>query len=179
MSLAYDEYLNEHIGAVQKGWNWMLDNLIDRIHPWIREQYPNSEFDPIDVFEISDQMQYHDASKIRPEEYYAYDAYFYGGNKSHAVVENFQCIEGGLGQTRTSLYQIERGNIAVFLADDNILGHVYQTTSQVTGVSRTQCGIGQTLTGTMGRNKVIGYGQAFTEVCRDRQVDDFTRRVSH
>lgn len=90
MSLAYDEYLNEHIGAVQKGWNWMLDNLIERIHPWIREQYPNSEFDPIDVFEIGDQMQDHDASKIRPEEYYPYDAYFYGGNKSHAVVENFQ-----------------------------------------------------------------------------------------
>lgn len=90
MSLAYDEYLSEHIGAVQKGWNWMLDNLIDRIHPWIREQYPNSEFDPIDVFEIGDQMQDHDASKIRPEEYYPYDAYFYGSNKSHAVVENFR-----------------------------------------------------------------------------------------
>ena len=90
MSLAYDEYLSEHIGAVQKGWNWMIDNLIDRIHPWIREQYPNSEFDPIDILEISEQMQNHDASKIRPEEYYPYDAYFYGGNKSHAVVENFQ-----------------------------------------------------------------------------------------
>ena len=90
MSLAYDEYLNEHISAVQKGWNWMIDNLIDRIHPWIREQYPNSEFDPIDILEISEQMQEHDASKTRPEEYYAYDAYFYGGNKSHAVVENFR-----------------------------------------------------------------------------------------
>ena len=28
MSLAYDEYLNAHIEAVQKGWNWMIDNLI-------------------------------------------------------------------------------------------------------------------------------------------------------
>lgn len=90
MSLAYDEYLNAHIEAVRKGWNWMIDNLIDRIHPRIREQYPNSEFDPIDILEISEQMQYHDASKTRPEEYYAYDAYFYGGNKSHAVVENFR-----------------------------------------------------------------------------------------
>ena len=90
MSLAYDEYLNAHIEAVQKGWNWMIDNLIDRIHPWICEQYPNSEFDPIDILEIGEQMQDHDASKTRPEEYYAYDAYFYGGNKSHAVVENFR-----------------------------------------------------------------------------------------
>lgn len=90
MSLAYDEYLNAHIEAVQKGWNWMIDNLIDRIHPWIREQYPNSEFDPIDILGIGEQIMDHDRSKIRPEEYYAYDAYFYGGNKSHAVVENFR-----------------------------------------------------------------------------------------
>ncbi len=90
MSLAYDEYLDEHISAVQKGWQWMQDNLLDRIDPWIREQYPNTEFSPIDIFEIDDQMRYHDASKTRPEEYYPYDTYFYGGNKSHAVVENFQ-----------------------------------------------------------------------------------------
>ena len=90
MSLAYDEYLDEHISAVQKGWQWMQDNLLDRIDPWIREQYPNTEFSPIDIFEIDDQMRYHDASKTRPEEYYPYDAYFYGGNKSHAVVENFR-----------------------------------------------------------------------------------------
>ena len=90
MSLAYDEYLNAHIEAVQKGWNWMIDNLIDRIHPWIREQYPDSEFDPIDILGIGEQIMDHDASKTRPEEYYAYDAYFYGGNKSHAVVENFR-----------------------------------------------------------------------------------------
>lgn len=32
----------------------------------------------------------HDASKSKPDEYEAYDAYFYGGNRSYAVVQAFQ-----------------------------------------------------------------------------------------
>ena len=48
--------------------------------PWIFEGKPDSAF----------QTKFsHDASKSNPDEYEAYDAYFYVRNKSHAVVEAF------------------------------------------------------------------------------------------
>ena len=92
MSREYDEYLKEHIGAVQKGWKWMEENLLNRegFDDWIREQYQD-EFDPIDIFEIRDLVEYHDNSKTDPEEYFPYDDYFYlkKDNRSHEVVERF------------------------------------------------------------------------------------------
>ena len=75
--------------------------------------------------------------------------------------------------------QIHAGHVAVVFPDDNVLGHVYQTAGQVTGVSGTQCGIGQTFPGTVGRNEVFQNGQAFTEVGFDGSVDDPAGRVSH
>ena len=71
MSLAYDEYLAEHIGNVNKGLHWMLDNL-----PLSQE-----EKDAIEDALTHD----HDYSKNSTAEYDAYDKYFYGGNQSYAV----------------------------------------------------------------------------------------------
>lgn len=92
MSREYDEYLKEHIGAVQKGWKWMEENLLNRegFDDWIREQY-QEEFDPIDIFEIRDLVQHHDDSKTDPEEYFHYDDYFYlkKDNRSFETVERF------------------------------------------------------------------------------------------
>lgn len=92
MSREYDEYLKEHIGAVQKGWAWMEENLLYKkdFCNWIAEQYPDLS-DLIDIFEIRDLVQHHDESKTRPEEYYPYDDYFYlkKDNRSHEVVERF------------------------------------------------------------------------------------------
>lgn len=92
MSLAYDEYLKEHIGAVQKGWAWMEENLLNRegFNSWILEQYQD-EFDSIDIFEIRDLVQHHDESKTTPEEYFPYDDYFYlkKNNRSFETVERF------------------------------------------------------------------------------------------
>ena len=73
MSWEYDNYLFEHIENVKKGFRWMRDNLPDII-------IDESEFSNID---------YHDKSKRNPKEYNAYDAYFYGRNKSFQVVQNF------------------------------------------------------------------------------------------
>ena len=93
MSREYDEYLKEHIGAVQKGWQWMEENLIwnDEFNKWIKNQYANESFDPIDIFEIRRFVQQHDASKTDPDEYFSYDDYFYlkKNNRSYAVVEAF------------------------------------------------------------------------------------------
>ena len=75
MSLAYDEYLAEHISNVSKGLQWMLDNL---------------GFSQEEKSAIEDAMTHqHDASKYDAEEYEAYDKYFYGGNRSYKVVQDF------------------------------------------------------------------------------------------
>ena len=75
MSLAYDEYLAEHISNVNKGLQWMLDNL---------------GLSPEGKSAIEDAMAHqHDASKYDTEEYEAYDKYFYGGNRSYKVVQDF------------------------------------------------------------------------------------------
>ena len=53
-----------------------------------------------------------------------------------------------------------------------VLRHVNQTTSQVTGVRRFQCGIRQTFTSTVGGDEVLEYVQTFTEVRGDWRFDD-------
>ena len=53
---------------------------------------------------------------------------------------------------------------AVFIVDDDILGNVHQSTCQVTSFCRTKCGICQTFSGTMGRNKVFQSRKAFAKV---------------
>ena len=48
--------------------------------------------------------------------------------------------------------------VAVFFADDDVLGNVYQTAGEVAGVCRTECGVGQTFTGAVGGGEVIEDG---------------------
>lgn len=77
MSREYDLYLQEHKENVFKGLEWIHGNL-----PEVLEgcDYPALE----------QQIKYqHDASKSEPDEYDAYDRYFYGGNRSYQVVQDF------------------------------------------------------------------------------------------
>lgn len=76
MSVQYDLYLRKHKQHVKKGYDWLQTNL-----PNLFEGKPDSSWQT--EFE-------HDSSKSNPDEYEAYDAYFYGGNRSHAVVEAFR-----------------------------------------------------------------------------------------
>lgn len=78
MSIGYDEYLIEHRSNVAKGFNWLCDNLPEVVMPR-------------DKFEWQICVN-HDASKNHPEEYDAYDKYFYGSNKnrSYEVLQNFR-----------------------------------------------------------------------------------------
>lgn len=76
MSYAYDEYLAEHIGNVNKGLHWMLDNL----------GLSQEEKNAIETTMVSFN---HDESKYSTEEYDPYDRYFYGGNRSYKVVQDF------------------------------------------------------------------------------------------
>lgn len=76
MSKEYDLYLDEHKNNVRKCFQWLKTNL-----PEIFEGRPSSEW----------QIDFdHDYSKLNADEYEAYDAYFYGGNRSYAVVEAFR-----------------------------------------------------------------------------------------
>lgn len=76
MSKQYDEYLLQHRTNVKKGFEWIRDNLPELLEEGIDYEY---------------QIGFaHDLSKDTKDEYYAYDAYFYGGNKSYAVVQEFK-----------------------------------------------------------------------------------------
>lgn len=75
MSVAYDQYLTQHKANVKKGFDWIRENLPELVI---------GEYD----YEWQIGMA-HDASKTNPDEYEAYDAYFYGGNRSYAVVQAF------------------------------------------------------------------------------------------
>ena len=76
MSVQYDNYLTQHRQNVAKGFEWLRDNL-----PELMEEVLNLEWQI---------CMAHDKSKDDPEEYEAYDDYFYGGNRSYAVVQEFR-----------------------------------------------------------------------------------------
>lgn len=75
MSYQYDQYLTQHKSNVEAGFRWLQKNL-----PEITE---GSGVEHNIIFA-------HDQSKSEMDEYEAYDDYFYGGNRSYAVVEAFR-----------------------------------------------------------------------------------------
>ena len=68
---------------------------------------------------------------------------------------------------------------AIDLGDDDVLGHVNETTGQVARVSGLERGISQTLTCAVRRDEVLEHGEAFAEVRRDGRLDDFAGRLGH
>ena len=78
MSKEYDLYLEQHRANVAKGFYWIQENL-----PELLIDIPNVSYEH--------QICYsHDNSKDDSAEYKAYDAYFYGKNRSFQVVQDFQ-----------------------------------------------------------------------------------------
>ena len=76
MSLRYDEYLENHRANVKKAFEWFKENLPECL---------------IGGYDYEHQICFaHDESKNKRDEYEAYDAYFYGRNRSYAVVQNFK-----------------------------------------------------------------------------------------
>lgn len=74
MSLQYDRYLEQHKANVAKGFEWLEERFPMLVDPNCTRWYVTIA---------------HDESKTSPEEYDAYDNYFYGRNRSFAVVEAF------------------------------------------------------------------------------------------
>lgn len=77
MSREYDMYLQQHRDNVRKGFEW--------IKVYVPEVLNGMDLDELDKQVCSE----HDASKDLTDEYFAYDRYFYGGNRSYKVVEDF------------------------------------------------------------------------------------------
>lgn len=76
MSFQYDQYLARHRANVKRGFDWLSENLPGLITNTLTAGW-NTEFA-------------HDQSKNEPDEYEAYDAYFYGNNRSYEVVQRYQ-----------------------------------------------------------------------------------------
>lgn len=76
MSYEYDQYLQQHKNNVKRGFEWLQRNL-----PNVLVGQPDVSWQII--FD-------HDSSKNNDDEYTAYDAYFYGNNRSYEVVEEFK-----------------------------------------------------------------------------------------
>lgn len=77
MSKEYDLYLQEHKTNVKKGFEWIKENLPELI--------PNDT-----RLDLTHQIAFaHDASKDKLDEYEPNDTYFYGGNRSYQVVQDF------------------------------------------------------------------------------------------
>jgi len=77
MSYAYDIYLAKHRENVLKAFDWIAEHLPEYL----------AYTDPYSLRFIIENE--HDKSKNDPEEYDAYDRYFYGGNRSNKVVNDF------------------------------------------------------------------------------------------
>ena len=75
ISSQYDSYLEQRKANVKKGFEWIREHIPDILQ---------GDFD----YEWQICLN-HDHSKTEPDEYEAYDAYFYGGNRSFDVVQNF------------------------------------------------------------------------------------------
>ena len=76
MSTQYDDYIVKHVGNVRKGFDWLRENL-----PHL---FAGVNMDTMDYV-----IDHHDISKYHSEEYAAYDAYFYGKNRSQKVLDDF------------------------------------------------------------------------------------------
>ena len=78
MSQRYDDYIKDHRNNVYSAFDWLIRyNILSGYSiDTVNDAHHLCEFD-------------HDASKYLPEEYDAYDEYFYG-NRSYQAVEDFK-----------------------------------------------------------------------------------------
>lgn len=80
MSQEYNEYLTNHIQNVIEGVHFFKDYLPEILYDE-RGNYIG--------YELEKMAMKHDESKKTPEEYEAYDNYFYGDSKSKKVLDEF------------------------------------------------------------------------------------------
>ena len=97
-----------------------------------------------------------------------------------------RAAEDARSQRRDHLAGIDDGahldaplGAAIRLTDDRVLRHVDEAAGQVARVRRLERGVGQALTGAVGRVEVLENVEAFLEVRDDRRLDDLAGRLGH
>ena len=100
---------------------------------------------------------------------------FGGHSAQHAVAQSLNDFTAF--DQRAHFNAVRR--TAVVFDHHQVLRHVDETTGEVTGVSRLQSRIGQALTGTVGRNKVLQNVQTLAEVRGNRGFDDGAVGLCH
>lgn len=78
MSIQYDVYLEQHKAYVNQSLYWLQQNIPDLF---------TTEYESCIL--NMDHINHHDLSKNSPEEYDAYDKYFYGKNRSYDICKDF------------------------------------------------------------------------------------------
>ena len=78
MSVQYDEYIEEHKSNVYEAFNWLLTNI-----PELTQEEIWTKAERLCAY-------MHDDSKYDKAEYDAYDAYFYGSEKTQQVKDDFK-----------------------------------------------------------------------------------------
>ena len=110
------------------------------------------------------------------------------GRFVHRVVDGFAgnaSVDASLEIDHFFVTLIDRGKreavdgSAVFFEHDDVLRNIDQLTGHVTGVSRLQSGVSETLTSSVSRDEVLKHRKTFTEVRGNRALDDLTRRLGH
>ena len=71
------------------------------------------------------------------------------------------------------------GCAAVDGAHDHVLRHIHETAGQVARIGGLERGIGQPLSGTVGRDEVLEHREPFTKVRSDGSFDDLSRGLGH
>src|SRR5690554_1494709 len=67
----------------------------------------------------------------------------------------------------------------VVLHNHAVIGHVDQSTGQITGVCGLEGGIRESLAGTVSGDEILQYGETLAEVCGNRVLDDLTGGLGH
>src|SRR5690606_18578284 len=110
---------------------------------------------------------------------------YFAGFLVHYVTDQYptqytltQCSDDVATLDDRTHYQAFLGT-AVFFGNYQVLGNIYQTTGQVTGVRCFQSGIRQTFTRTVSRGEVLHNAQTFAEVRGDWRFDNGAVRTRH
>jgi hypothetical protein len=101
------------------------------------------------------------------------------GAPGAGVLDVVQLAEDAVGALARDLHREPTLGAAVLLADDDVLRHVHQTPGEVPGVGGAQRGVGEALTGAVGRDEVLEHGQALAEGGLDRPRDRLALGVRH
>ena len=68
---------------------------------------------------------------------------------------------------------------AVYFPDNQLLGHIHQTSGEISRVCSTQGRIGQTLAGAVGRHEILQYVQTLTEIGLDGKLNGVSGGICH